>query len=96
MRARLQLLAADQGGRHTPIFDDYRPRFVAATDGHGDVDLGVAVVKLTENPMMMPGTEGDVDLEPVDASLWTTVATGLILGVFEEQRQVGTATVLGP
>ena len=56
MRARLQLLAKDQGGRHTPIFDEYRPRFAASTEGHGDVDLGVAVVRLTDNPMMMPGT----------------------------------------
>ena len=94
MRARLQLLSKDQGGRHTPIFDDYRPRFVAGTAEHGDADLGVAVVKLAADPMMMPGTEGDVDLEPVDATLWTNVATGLVLGVFEEQKQVGTATLL--
>lgn len=94
MRARLQLLTKDQGGRHTPIFDEYRPRFVAATEGHGDVDLGVAVVKLTDNPMMMPGTEQDIELEPVDASPWTAVTTGLVLGVFEEQKQVGTATIL--
>jgi translation elongation factor EF-Tu-like GTPase len=94
MRARLQLLTKDQGGRHTPIFDEYRPRFVAATDGHGDVDLGVAVVKLTDNPMMMPGTEQDIELEPVDESPWTAVTTGLVLGVFEEQKQVGTATIL--
>jgi translation elongation factor EF-Tu-like GTPase len=94
VRARLTLLAKDQGGRHTPIFDQYRPRFVAATDGHGDVELGVAVVRLTDNPMMMPGTEQDVDLEPVDASLWTSVSTSLVLGVFEDEQEVGTATIL--
>ena len=94
MRARLALLAKDQGGRHTPIFDQYQPRFVASTDGHGDVELGVAVVRLTDNPMMMPGTEQDVELEPVDASLWGNVTTSLVLGVFEEQQQVGTATIL--
>jgi translation elongation factor EF-Tu-like GTPase len=94
MRARLTLLPKDQGGRHTPIFDDYRPRFVGATEGHGDVDLGVAAVRLTANPMMMPGTEQDVELEPVDASLWVNVGPSLVLGVFEEQQQVGTATIL--
>ncbi len=94
MHARLQLLAKDQGGRHTPIFDEYRPRFVAATDGHGEVDLGVAVVRLTDNPMMMPGTEQEVEVEPVDASQWAAVSAGLVLGVFEEQQQVGTATIL--
>jgi len=94
MRARLTLLPKDQGGRHTPIFDQYKPRFVGATDGHGDVDLGEAVVRLNDNPMMMPGTEQDVELEPVDASLWTAVTTSLVVGVFEEQQQVGTATIL--
>jgi len=35
-----------------------------------------------------------VDLEPVDLAAWVNVATGLVLGVFEEGRQVGAATVL--
>ena len=38
--------AKEQGGRHTPTFDGYKPGFRASTDGHGDVDLGVAEVKL--------------------------------------------------
>jgi elongation factor Tu len=95
VRVRLQLTAADQGGRHTPIFDQYRPDFRASTDGHGDVDLGVAAVTLpADSPMLVPGTEVEVGLEPVDLSAWANVATGLVLGVFEGDQQVGTATVL--
>ena len=89
------MFSKDQGGRHTPAFDGYRPGFRASTDGHGDVDLGVAVVKLpADNPLLVPGTTVEVDLEPVDLAAWVNVATGLVLGVFEEGRQVGTAAVL--
>ena len=89
------MLSKDQGGRHTPVFDGYRPDFRAGTEGHGDVDLGVATVKLpAESPMLMPGTEVEVDVEPVDPTAWANVATGLVLGVFEGDQQVGSATVL--
>ena len=95
MRARVELWTKEQGGRHTPAFDGYRPEFRASTEGHGDVDLGVAVLKLpADNPMFVPGTTLEVDVEPVDLAAWVNVATGLVLGVFEDGKQVGTATVL--
>jgi elongation factor Tu len=95
MHARLQLWSKEQGGRHTPIFDGYRPAFRAATDGHGDVDLACATVTLpADQPMMLPGSEADVDLSPGDAALWESVTPGLALGVFEGDSQIGTATVL--
>ena len=89
------MLTKDEGGRHTPAFDGYRPDFRASTEEHGDVNLGVATVTLpADNPMLVPGTTVEVDLEPVDAAAWVNVATGLVLGVFEGEQQVGTATVL--
>lgn len=95
MRARLDMWTKEQGGRHTPTFDGYRPTFRGATDGHGDVDLGVAEVKLpADQPMLLPGTQVDVDLTPVDLGLWDNVSVGLVLGVFEDATQVGVATVL--
>jgi len=89
------MLTKEQGGRHTPVFDGYRPDFKASTEGHGDVDLGAATVTLpADNPMLLPGTTIEVELEPVDLGAWVNVAAGLVLGVFEDARQVGTATVL--
>ena len=89
------MFTKEQGGRHTPVFDGYKPDFRASTEGHGDVDLGVATVKLpADNPMLVPGTEVEVELEPVDAAAWVNVSTGLVLGVLEGDQQVGTATVL--
>ncbi|MDX6374879.1 MAG: elongation factor Tu [Nocardioidaceae bacterium] len=96
VRVRLELWTKEQGGRHTPVFDGYRPDFRASTEGHGDVDLGPAAVKLpADNPMLVPGTQVEVDVEPVDVSAWANVSTGLVLGVLEGDQQVGTATVLG-
>jgi len=95
VRVRLEMWTKDQGGRHTPAFDGYRPDFRASTEGHGHVDLGVATVTLpADNPMLVPGTTVEVELEPVDLSAWVNVSTGLVLGVLEGEQQVGTATVL--
>jgi translation elongation factor EF-Tu-like GTPase len=95
VRVRLEMWTKEQGGRHTPVFDGYSPDFRASTEGHGDVDLGAAAVTLPpENPMLVPGTTIEVDVQPVDLGAWTNVTTALVLGVFDEGRQVGTATVL--
>jgi elongation factor Tu len=96
VRVRLELWSKEKGGRHTPVFDGYRPDFRASTEGHGDVDLGAAAITVpADNPMLVPGTVVDVDVEPVDVSAWANVSTGLVLGVLEGDQQVGTATVLG-
>jgi elongation factor Tu len=95
VRVTLQLASKDDGGRHTPVFAGYRPDFRAATDGHGDLQLGAATATFPEGTaMLMPGMSLDVELEPVDAAAWANVSTGLVLGVFEGDQQVGTATVL--
>lgn len=95
MRARLEMWAKDQGGRHTPVMDGYRPTFRAATDGHGDVELGIAQVTMpADHPLLIPGESVDVELAPVDLAAWENITVALVLGVFEGATQVGVATVL--
>jgi elongation factor Tu len=95
MRAHIEMFTKEQGGRHTPVFDKYRPEFRASTEGHGDVTLGAAELGFpVGTEMLMPGMALDVELTPADAAAWANVTTGLVLGVFEDDRQVGTATVL--
>jgi translation elongation factor EF-Tu-like GTPase len=89
MRARLMLFPMDEGGKKAPIFTGYRPSFRSGT-----VDLGVAVVTFDGADMMLPGTEGDVALEPIVLGAWLVVTPGATLDVFEEEHRVGTATVL--
>jgi hypothetical protein len=75
--------------------DGYRPSFRASTDGHGDVDLGIAEVTMpADHPMLVPGESVDVEITPVDIGAWENVSVGLVLGVFEDSTQVGVATVL--
>jgi elongation factor Tu len=89
------MFSKEQGGRHTPVFDGYRPDFRASTDGHGDVPLGQATTTFPEGTaMLMPGMTLEVDLAPVDLAAWAEVATGLVLGVFEQDQHIGNATVL--
>ena len=85
----------EQGGRHTPAMDGYRPGFRAAADGHGDVDLGIAEVTMpSDHPLLIPGESVDVVLTPADLAAWVSVSVGLVLGAFESETQVGTATLL--
>ena len=93
---RLELWTKEQGGRHTPAMDGYRPEFRASTEGHGDVDLGAAVVTApADNPMLLPGTTIELEITPVDPAAWGNAYAGLVLGVLEGETQVGTATILG-
>jgi elongation factor Tu len=95
VRVRLELWTKEQGGRHTPAMTGYRPSFRAATEGHGDVDLGIAEVTMSDDhPMLVPGESVDVEITPADVAAWENVSVGLVLGAFEGATRVGAATVL--
>ena len=55
--AQVYVLSKDQGGRHTPFFDNYRPQFYSATDVTGAVDLPDGV------EMVMPGDNTEMSVE---------------------------------
>ena len=65
-KAEVYVLSKDEGGRHTPFFDGYRPQFYfRTTDVTGSI-------KLPEGQeMVMPGDNTNMEIEPSSRSPWT-------------------------
>ena len=84
-KAEIYVLSKDEGGRHTPFFNGYRPQFYfRATDVTGAVELGEGV------EMVMPG-----DNVTVEVTLIAPIAMdqGLRFAVREGGRTVGAGVV---
>ena len=84
-KAECYILGKDEGGRHTPFFNGYRPQFYfRTTDVTGVITLGEGV------EMVMPG-----DNLHVDAELITPIAmdVGLRFAIREGGRTVGAGVV---
>jgi len=57
-KAEVYVLSKDEGGRHTPFFDNYRPQFYfRTTDVTGSVKLPAGV------EMVMPGDNVAIEVE---------------------------------
>ena len=83
--AEVYILSKDEGGRHTPFFNGYRPQFyIRTTDVTGTLNLPAGV------EMVMPG-----DNTPITAELMQPVAieTGSRFAIREGGRTVGAGTV---
>jgi elongation factor Tu len=83
--AEIYVLGKDEGGRHTPFFNGYRPQFYfRTTDVTGAVELGEGV------EMVMPG-----DNTKVTAKLIAPIAMeeGLRFAIREGGRTVGAGVV---
>ena len=84
-KAQVYVLTKEEGGRHTPFFNGYRPQFYfRTTDVTGVIDLPAG----TE--MVMPGDNVDMTIE-----LITPIAmeTGLRFAIREGGRTVGSGIV---
>ncbi len=84
-KAQVYVLTADEGGRHTPFFNGYRPQFYfRTTDVTGLIDLPEGV------EMVMPGDNIDMTIE-----LITPIAMeqGLRFAIREGGRTVGSGVV---
>jgi elongation factor Tu len=85
-KAQVYVLTKDEGGRHTPFFNGYRPQFyIRTTDVTGSMTLGEGV------EMIMPG-----DNTTITAELITPVAIekGSKFAIREGGRTVGAGTVV--
>ncbi|MFH1833455.1 MAG: elongation factor Tu [bacterium] len=83
--AQVYVLSREEGGRHTPFFNGYRPQFYfRTTDVTGDVTLEEGV------EMVMPG-----DHTTIDVKLITPIAMedGLRFAIREGGRTVGAGAV---
>ncbi|WP_257159257.1 elongation factor Tu [Corynebacterium cystitidis] len=79
------VLSKDEGGRHTPFFDNYRPQFYFRTT---DV---TGIVKLPEGTeMVMPGDNVDMSVELIQP---VAMDEGLRFAIREGSRTVGAGRV---
>ncbi len=79
------VLSKDEGGRHTPFFNGYRPQFYMRTT---DVTGNVSLPEGTE--MVMPGDNVTVDIELITP---VAVEEGLRFAIREGGRTVGAGVV---
>ena len=83
--AQVYVLSKDEGGRHTPFFNNYRPQFYfRTTDVTGSITLPEGV------EMVMPGDHVDMEV-----TLITPIAIeeGLRFAIREGGRTVGSGVV---
>jgi elongation factor Tu len=84
-KAEVYILSKEEGGRHTPFFNGYRPQFyIRTTDVTGTLQLPEGV------EMVMPG-----DNTPITGELLTPVALekGARFAIREGGRTVGAGTI---
>ena len=84
-KAQVYVLTKEEGGRHTPFFNGYRPQFYfRTTDVTGVIDLAAG----TE--MVMPGDNIDMTVELITP---IAIETGLRFAIREGGRTVGSGVV---
>jgi elongation factor Tu len=84
-KARVYVLSKDEGGRHTPFFDGYRPQFYfRTTDVTGSIKLPDG------QEMVMPGDNTDMEIELIQP---IAMDQGLRFAIREGGRTVGAGAV---
>ena len=85
-KGQVYVLTKDEGGRHTPFFNNYRPQFYfRTTDVTGVISLPEGV------EMCMPGDNVDMDVELITP---IAIETGLRFAIREGGRTVGSGVVI--
>ena len=83
--SQVYVLTADEGGRHTPFFNGYRPQFYFRTT---DVTGTIKLPEGTE--MVMPGDNIDMEIELITP---IAIEKGLRFAIREGGRTVGSGVV---
>ena len=83
---QVYVLSKDEGGRHTPFFNNYRPQFYfRTTDVTGVISLPAGV------EMCMPGDNVEMDVELITP---IAIEQGLRFAIREGGRTVGSGVVI--
>jgi len=86
-KGQVYVLSKEEGGRHTPFFNNYRPQFYfRTTDVTGVINLPEGV------EMCMPGDNVDMDVELITP---IAIEPGLRFAIREGGRTVGSGVVIG-
>ena len=85
-RGQVYVLTKDEGGRHTPFFNNYRPQFYFRTT---DVTGTITLPEGTE--MCMPGDNVEMDVELITP---IAIEVGLRFAIREGGRTVGSGAVI--
>jgi elongation factor Tu len=86
-KAQVYILTKEEGGRHTPFFNGYRPQFYfRTTDVTGVINLPEGV------EMVMPGDNIDMEVELITP---IAIEEGLRFAIREGGRTVGAGVVSG-
>ncbi len=85
-KGQVYVLSKEEGGRHTPFFNNYRPQFYfRTTDVTGIISLPEGV------EMCMPGDNIDMDVELITP---IAIEKGLRFAIRERGRTVGSGVVI--
>ncbi|MBI4213817.1 MAG: elongation factor Tu [Chloroflexi bacterium] len=83
--AQVYVLSKEEGGRHTPFFNGYRPQFyIRTTDVTGNVKLPEGV------EMVMPGDDVQMEIELIEP---VAIEEGLRFAIREGGRTVGAGVI---
>ena len=85
-KGQVYVLTKEEGGRHTPFFNNYRPQFYFRTT---DVTGVISLPEGTE--MCMPGDNVDMDVELITP---IAIENGLRFAIREGGRTVGSGVVI--
>ena len=85
-KGQVYVLSKEEGGRHTPFFNNYRPQFYFRTT---DVTGVITLPEGTE--MCMPGDNVDMDVELITP---IAIENGLRFAIREGGRTVGSGVVI--
>ncbi|MBQ9238199.1 MAG: BspA family leucine-rich repeat surface protein [Treponema sp.] len=84
-KATIYVLSKEEGGRHTPFFDNYKPMFYIGVN-----DIAGTITLLDGKAMVSPGESATISVELTGATL---LEVGTTFSIRESGKTIGTGTV---